>query len=234
MPGPHFRQFGPPHLAAIALAAALAAGLTFWARRSRSRAPARWAGRALAVVLLANEAIYLLRGLQVAPLPEFARHFLPLHICGVAVFLTAWVLLRPNPYAYEIAYFWGLGGTVQAILTPSLTAGEGFPSYWFFTFFIAHGGTVAGVVLATWGLGLRPARGAVVRVVVVSNLYMLAVAGINALLGANYMFLCAPPAGATPLFFLPWPWYIAFLDLLGVAIVLLLCLPFAIEKRLRA
>jgi len=53
----------------------------------------------------------------------------------------------------------------------------------------------------------------------------------DAALGANYMFLCAPPRGASPFFFLPWPWYIPALEAVGVAVTLLLFLPFAIARR---
>jgi len=230
--GNSFRAFGLPHLAAVALTAGLAVGLVVWARKAGSDRLARWIGRTLAVAMVANELIYQAYGLSIVPLAEFARQFLPLHVCGVAIFLTAWTLWRPNRYVYEIAYFWALGGSVQALLTPSLAEGGAFPSYWFFAFFSGHALTVAGVVFATWGLRMRPGRGAVLRVVVVTNVYLLAVAGVNWLLGANYMFLCQPPEGMSPFFFLPWPWYIILLELVGLALVLLLCLPFVVSDRL--
>ncbi len=229
-----FQTFGLPHVAVMALTAVLAVGVAGWARRAGSGRRVRGVCLVLAGVLVANELLYLAYGLAVAPLEEWARRFLPLHVCGVAIFLTAWTLVKRSQYVYEIAYFWGLGGTVQAILTPSLTEGEGFPTYWFFAFFIAHGLTVVGVAFATWGLRLRPKRGAVLRVVLVTNLYLLLVAGVNRLLGANYMFLCRPPAGASPFFFLPWPWYLLLLEVVGFGFVLLLCLPFVLADRLRA
>lgn len=228
-----FRSFGGLHLAAVGVVAALAVGLVVWARRAGSQRLARRIGRTLAVAMVANELVYLAYGFAVVGLGEFVRRFLPLHICGVAIFLTAWTLWRPNRRVYEIAYFWALGGSVQALLTPSMAEGEGFPTYWFFAFFAGHGLTVAGAAFATWGLGMRPGRGAVLRVVVVSNLYMLAVAGVNWLTGANYMFLCGPPQGVSPFFFLRWPWYIVVLEFVGLGLMGLLCLPFVVGDRLR-
>jgi len=225
-----FETFGRPHVAAMVLTAAAAVGLTVWARKAGSPKPARAIRWTIAVGLLLNELVYYACGLATAPVEEFLRGYLPIHICGAAVFLTAWTLWRPNRYVYEIAYFWGLAGTSQAILTPNLPVD--FPSYRFFEYFITHGGIVVGVVFATWGMGLRPARGAVLRVFVITNVYTLIVAGVNRLLGANYMFLREPPVGETPFFFLPWPWYILFLELVGLGFVLLLCLPFAIGDRL--
>jgi len=227
-----FRAFALPHLVAVALTVGLAVGLVVWARKVGSARLARRIGLTLAVVMLANELVYLVYGFSTAPVAEFARGFLPLHICGMAIFLTAWTLWRPNRYVYEIAYFWAMGGSVQALLTPSLGGQEGFPTYWFFAFFAGHGLTVTGVAFATWGLRMRPGRGAVLRVVIATNLYMLLVAGLDWLLGANYMFLCRPPEGVSPFFFLPWPWYLVVLELVGLVLVLLLCLPFVVSDRL--
>ena len=43
---------------------------------------------------------------------------LPLHMCGFSVMATSWVLLTRNQLMFELAYFWGFGGAVQALLTP--------------------------------------------------------------------------------------------------------------------
>ncbi|MCK4602219.1 MAG: TIGR02206 family membrane protein [Phycisphaerae bacterium] len=231
MSGNSFETFGPPHVAVMALTAAAAAGLPVWARRARSAKLTRGICWAIAVVLLANEFVSYGCGLAAGPAADFIRNSLPLHICTTAAFLVAYTLWKRNQYVYEIAYFWALAGTLNAIITPNLSAG--FPSYWFFEFFITHCGIVVGVLFATFGLGMRPARGAVLRVFVVTNLYMAVVAGANWSLGANYMFLREPPAGASPFFFLPWPWYILFLEAVGLAFALLLYMPFAISNRFR-
>jgi len=193
-----FETFGPAHLAAMALTVLAAAALPLWARRARSVKLTRRIGLAIAAALLANEAVYYATGLATLPLIEFARRHLPVHVCGAAVYLTAWTLWRRGRRAYEVAYFWGLGGTLQAILTPNLVVD--FPSRGFFQFFITHSGIVVGVVFATLALRLRPGRGAVLRVFLISNLYMAGVAGIDWLLGANYMFL---PAGREVALLLP-------------------------------
>ena len=226
-----FQTFGPPHVTAMVLIAAAAVALPVWVRRAGSARLTRRVRGAIALVLLGNELVFYAHGLATLAPAEFLRGCLPLHICGAAVFLVAWTLWKPTQYVYEIAYFWGLGGTVQAILTPNLLVD--FPAYRFWQFFITHGALVAGVLLATWGLRMRPARGAVLRVVVTTNVYLVLVACADWALGANYMFLREPPAGASPFFFLPWPWYILFLEAVGLGMVLLLCLPFVLSDRLR-
>ncbi len=225
-PSGPFIPFGIAHVGVMALTMAAAVGLSVWARVANSAALAKRVGWAIAIVLVANELIYMGVGLATTPTGTFARKFLPIHICGAAVYLTAWVMWRPNRTVYELAYFWGVAGTAQAILTPNLT--DGFGSYWFIQYFITHGGIVIGVLYATWALRMRPARGAVLRVLVLTNVYMLVVALIDWLLGANYMFLCEPPAGQSPFFFLPWPWYILFIEAVALVMVTLLYLPFVI------
>ena len=222
-----FDTFATPHLAAMGVTAIAAVGCGFFGRGSERRA--RVLGCVIAGVLLAAEAAEYAVGLSARPVVEVVRHQLPLHVCDAAVFLTAWALLRRSWRAFEIAYFWGLGGTIQAILTPDLTVN--YPGYWFFAFFIGHGGIIVGVVFCLWALKLRPRPGAVWRVLIVTNVFLAIVAAANWLLDANYMFLCRRPDGASPFFFLDWPWYIAFLELVGVTFICLLYLPFYIRNR---
>ena len=55
-----------------------------------------------------------------------------------------------TPVAYRVAveltYFWGLAGTLQAIVTPDLSAG--FPQLEFFMFVVGHLGIV--IAACTW------------------------------------------------------------------------------------
>ena len=48
----------------------------------------------------------------------FIASDLPLHMCGFSVFATSWALLTRNQTVFELSYFWGFGGALQAILTP--------------------------------------------------------------------------------------------------------------------
>lgn len=225
-----FATFGPVHLAVIAVVVLMAVGLPLWARRSaRVRLALRWV---LGVLVPANEIVlwgYVLATLSPAVL---LTGFLPLHVCPAAAFLIAWTLWRRTQWTYELAYYWGLTGTVQGLATPNLQ-GDDFASYWFVQFFISHGGTVTAVLLATVAMGLRPRRGSWWCVWLWTNVYAAGVAVLTWLLGpeANYMFLRRPPGGASPFFFLPWPWYILFLEAVALALFALAYLPPALLDR---
>jgi len=224
-----FVTFGPAHLAAMGAVVLVSGALPLAARLARS-AKLTWAiCIGLSAVLVGNELVTYVHDFLAGPLMAFLRNSLPLHICGMGTYLTAWALLRRSRRVFEVAYFWGLGGSLQAVLTPNLAFG--WPSYYFVRFFITHGGIVAGVVFAVLALRLRPSRGAVWRVLLITNGCMAVVAAADWLLGANYMFLCRAPAGESPFFFLPWPWYLLVLEAAGLGISLLLYLPFWLLRR---
>ena len=76
----------------------------------------------------------------------------------------------------------------------------------------------------------RPYPKSLLRVAVVMNLYMLAVFIVNSLLGSNYLYIMHKPETASLIDVLgPWPWYILSIEAIGVAICLLLYLPFFLK-----
>ena len=224
-----FEFLGFPHLAAMGVTLALPILLTIVVKRLNSAKATQAVCGAFAGVLLLNEILPWSHRLAMVGAHEFARWYLPLHVCGITVFAVAAALVFRRRTAYEIAYFWGLVGATNAVVTPQLEAG--YPAYRFFQYFIAHGGIVAGALFATWGLGMRPTAKSVLRVFVLLNLLAIVAFGVNWALGSNYMFLSRPPITQSPFFFAPWPWYIPILD--GVALVLFyaLLIPFKIGRR---
>ena len=158
----------------------------------------------------------------------FVQNHLPLQVCGVATLLTAAVLVVRNQKMYEIAYFWGLVGTSNAVITPSVEAG--FPDYRFFQYFTAHSGIVVGVLYATLGLRMRPTLAGLWRAFIAVNVFAVAVGAINVALDSNYMFLCEPPPDtASPFFFAPWPWYIPIIDAIALALFFAVLSPFLVS-----
>ena len=229
MSASQFEFLGLSHIAAMGVTLALPILLTIAVKRLHSAKVTQAICGAFAGVLLLNEVLPWGHRLAVVGAYEFARWYLPLHVCSISVFAVAAALIFRWQTAYEIAYFWGLAGATNAVVTPQLTAD--YPAYRFFQYFIAHSGIVAGALFATWGLGMRPTAKSVIRVFVLLNFLAIVAFGVNWALGSNYMFLSRPPVTESPFFFAPWPWYIPILD--GVALVLfyLLLLPFKIGRR---
>ncbi|MCY4603731.1 MAG: TIGR02206 family membrane protein [Gemmatimonadetes bacterium] len=229
MSASQFEFLGPSHIAAMGATLALPILLTIVVKRLNSAKATQAICGAFAGVLLLNEILPWGQRLAIVGAYDFVRWYLPLHVCSITVFAVAAALLFRWQTAYEIAYFWGLAGATNAVVTPPLIAD--YPAYRFFQYFVAHGGIVAGALFATWGLDMRPTSKSVIRVFVLLNLLAIVAFGVNWALGSNYMFLSRPPVTQSPFFFAPWPWYIPILD--GVALVLfyLLLLPFKIGRR---
>jgi hypothetical integral membrane protein (TIGR02206 family) len=189
-----------------------------------ARTDDRWLRRALALALLANQAT----GWGVAAWQGVVR--VPLQLCDLAVVLTAWALWSLRPAVSHLAYFWGLGGSLQAILTPDLA--WAFPDYWWIKFFVNHCGVVWSVVFLAATGRVRPRHRTVWRVFALTNLYAAGVGMLNGLLGTNFGYLAHKPAQPSLLdYFGPWPYYILGMEVAAVASFYLCYAPFALARR---
>jgi hypothetical integral membrane protein (TIGR02206 family) len=216
------------HIGAVAAIAAIATSLIASARL-RPGGWTKFAAATLAAILVAAELgwwIYLAatgaRGSDLATA-------LPLQLCDVAIFVGAAALLLRTQLLVELTYFWGLAGTIQALITPDLP--EHFPSFPFFQYYIAHGGIVTAALFLVVGLRQWPRRDAVLRVLAVTIVYVLLVGAIDASTESNYMYLRSKPASGSLLDLLgPWPWYLAWAALVGVALLIILDAPFRLIR----
>lgn len=224
-----FALFGSSHLVAIGLIAAVSPLLPI-AVRGLMPQLARPIGLLLALVLVSQELLQLVLLLQhhgVTP------RMLPLHLCSLAVWLTAWVLISPSPRVFELVYFWAFGGTTQALLTPDL--GRDFPSAEFVLFFLGHGLVMVGAIYALIVYRLRPVPTSLIRVPLITLAVAALAFGVNLVSGTNFMYLMEKPAGASLLdWFGPWPWYWLALLAIGALTFLVLYAPFFIADRLTA
>ena len=226
-----FVQWGVAHLVVIGLVIAVPIVLSVVARRG-SAGVTRAICASYAIVLLGNAAGHWIYRLATVGVDEFITRHMPLHICGVTVFVLSAALVFRSQRAYEVAFFWGLAGTANALLTPQLEVG--FPEYLFFHFFIGHGGIVAGALFATWGLRMRPTFASLLRAYGWLAALFAVLLLVNPLLGSNYMFLREPPQSASPFFFAPWPYYIAVLAAVGFVFFCALLAPFKVADWVRA
>ncbi|MGS2779229.1 YwaF family protein [Robertmurraya sp. GLU-23] len=159
-----------------------------------------------------------------------AEQSLPFHLCTLTLFLSILLLFFRNFYLYEFVFFAGTLGAIQALLTPVLDVA--FPHFWYFYFFIGHGGILLTALFMTAVEGFRPTWISVARTMLWLNVLMVFVIPVNALTGANYMFLARKPDTVSLLDFLgPWPWYIISLEIVALVLCILLYLPFILFER---
>lgn len=165
---------------------------------------------------------------------DFTADFaLPMHLCDWALIVSVPALVLRRQLCFELAYFWGIAGTAQALITPALDSHE----FWrVFAFFTVHSVIPAGVLWLIFDFKLRPQRGALWRVMLCSQVYLVSALAVNALTGGNYGFLSdRPPIHSLLDFFTdPAGWkrvlYVLEMDLAALILFIVLDLPWRISR----
>jgi hypothetical integral membrane protein (TIGR02206 family) len=173
---------------------------------------------------------------------------LMIQMCGLSILLIPVCLfLADSPrrvYLGDVLYFWGIGGALQAILTPDIGA-SGFPSYRYFSFFMSHGLIIVAVAALVASGAIRISLRSLARCALVSNIVIVPIYLIDRLLAlippyapGNYFAIGYPPPTGSPIdllvqIFGPSPRYIIGLEILAILIFLILWLPWGIRARLR-
>jgi len=214
----------------MALGLLLAANLALWLLRRRFTPKSRRAIRLLLIaVVLIDEVGW--QGWNIYAGTWRIQTMLPLHLCSAMIYVTSAALVFKRQWLRELAWFLGVGGALQALLTPELGR-YGFPHFLFFQTISAHGALVAAGVFIVAVDGFRPTWQSIGRVAIIANVYMALVGLVNWTIGSNYLFIAHKPATASLLDFLgPWPWYILGLEGGGLLMVLILFAPFIRRPR---
>jgi hypothetical integral membrane protein (TIGR02206 family) len=222
--------FGPTHVWTLALIAIVGSIIVIAVRFARNPAVAHSVAFSLAALVVINAAVTY--GMRLATGRFDMSTWLPMHLCDWAAVTVVLALCFRWQWAYELAYFWSLGGTVQALLTPDIVVD--FPTIWFFVFFIGHGGVIVSVIFLTLALGMRPWPRSLVRAFLWSNVYLLCAGLVDYLFDVNYGYLCEKPQRGSLLDYLgPWPIYIGGLEIVAAFTFFILYLPFLIADSLR-
>src|SRR6202022_2107291 len=158
---------------------------------------------------------------------------LPMQLCDWAMAVIIVALWTGSRRWLEVAYFWGIGGTLPGLITPNLRFG--FPDLRFISFFVAHSGIIIGIVFLMLIYGFRPGPNGILRTFLWTEVYFVVAFTIDLLTGENYGFLLHKPEAASLLSFLSdWrPLYLLEFHLLAFAFFVLLYAPFAIVDLVR-
>jgi hypothetical integral membrane protein (TIGR02206 family) len=197
-PAPVFHPYGIAHLTVIFLTITLPFALGGLVHRTKSRLLERIIIGALSALLVLNYVAYLSLSRQIGLLSW--KQMLPMQLCDWALLVIIVAMWTGNRAWFEVAYFWGIGGTLQAVLTPNLA--YGFPDFRFFSFFISHCGIIIGVVFLMLTRGYRPYPFSIVKVFLWSELYFVVTLTIDVVTGYNYGFLLHKPEAFSILNFL--------------------------------
>jgi hypothetical integral membrane protein (TIGR02206 family) len=223
---PQFQPYGLPHLTVIFLTIVLPFALAAIVRRSKSQRLEKIIIGVLSAVLILNYVVYLIFIRSRGVLDW--RQMLPMQMCDWGMVVVIVAMWTGHQRWFEVAYFWGIGGTLQAVLTPNLRFG--FPDWRFISFFTSHCGIIVGVIFLMLTRRYRPYPVSIVRVWLWSEFYFVVTLIVDELTGVNYGFLLHKPEAFSILSFLSGSRPLYLLQLHGVALLffLVLYMPFAI------
>src|SRR6266436_1646935 len=221
-----FQPYGWPHLTVIVLTIALPFALAAVVRRTKSTRVERAIVALLSAVLVVNYIAYLVFVRSHGNLT--GRQMLPLQLCDWGMVVVIVAMWTGNQRWFEVAYFWGIGGTLQAVLTPNLRFG--FPDWRFISFFTSHCGIIIGVVFLMLTQKYRPYSMSILRTFLWSEFYFVVTFVVDRLTGFNYGFLLHKPEAFSILSFLSDSRPLYLLQMHGVALLFFLVLyaPFAV------
>src|SRR5207249_5468608 len=226
-----FQPYGLPHLTVIFLTIVLPFVLAAIVWRTKSPRAEKVIVGVLSAVLVLNFVVYLIFILRrdITTLQQM----LPMQLCDWGMVVVIVAMCIGNQRWFEVAYFWGIGGTLQAVLTPNLRFG--FPDWRFISFFTSHCGIIIGVVFLMLTRRYRPYPMSILRVFLWSEFYFVVTFITDKLTGFNYGFLLHKPEAFSILSFLSDSWPLYLLQLHGVALLFFLGLyaPFAVVDLVR-
>jgi hypothetical integral membrane protein (TIGR02206 family) len=156
---------------------------------------------------------------------------LPMHLCHWVLYAVAASLWFRWQLGFELGYFWGLAGTIQALFTPAIDVQD---AWWRLgVFFFSHALIIVSVLHLIITEGCRPWPRSLLRVVICSEIYVAAALLVNWLTGGNYGFLAHRPAQPSLLdYFSDTRWlYVLQINLLAFVFFPLLYLPWFIWDR---
>ena len=226
-----FQPYGLPHLAVIFLTIVLPFALAAIVHHTKSPRVERTIVVLLSAILILNYVAYLIfvRSHGIVSWQQM----LPLQLCDWGMVVVMVAMWTGNQRWFEVAYFWGIGGTLQAVLTPNLRFG--FPDWRFISFFTSHSGIIIGVVFLMLIRRYRPYPMSIVRVFLWSEFYFVVTLIADELTGFNYGFLLHKPEAFSILSLLSDSRPLYLLEMHGVALLFFLGLyaPFAIADLVR-
>jgi hypothetical integral membrane protein (TIGR02206 family) len=221
-----FHPYGLPHLTVIFLTIVLPFALVAVVERTKSKRIEQAIVAALSALLIFNYVAYLIF-IRSQGVTDW-RQTLPMQMCDWGMVVVIVAMWTGKQRWFEVAYFWGIGGTLQAVLTPNLR--YGFPDWRFISFFTSHSGIIVGVGFLMLTRRYRPYPMSIVRVWLWTEFYFVVTLIVDELTGFNYGFLLHKPEAFSILSFLSdsRPLYLLQLHSVALLFFLVLYAPFAV------
>ena len=159
----------------------------------------------------------------------YVANDLPLHMCGLSLITSTYALYTKSQTAFELSYFLGLGGALQAIVTPD--PGR-FPlDVSVFWNFLSHGIIIMNVLWLIVIENMRCRRGSFLNIILITNAGVFIISFVNSVLGGNYWFICQKLGGESLFIIGEWPLYFIGFEMFGILVLGLFYIPMIILRK---
>ena len=138
-------------------------------------------------------------------------------MCGLSLYLGAYTLYKRYQLGFELCYFWGIGGALQAILTPDPT--DFTNNYYLFTFMLSHGLIILSILWMIIVMDMRFRKFALLKTLAITNILLLPIGIINIFLKSNYFYLRQKPPVENPFIIGEWPYYLLYAEFFAILIL---------------
>ncbi len=218
------------HILTLLICGLLAVALTWWGTKLRSNPPAQEKLRN-AIALGCLGAWLLNSGFWLVPSRFSWDQALPLQFCNLANLVSALALWKKPRWAQSLLYFWAIGLSTWAFLTPSLAEGPALFGFW--VFWIYH---IFILFAVLWCLVIdrfRPEWKDFRLSLGITLGYLAFLFGLDRITGWNYGFAGeAKPLQPSPIDGLgPYPIRVLWLAMIGSAVFALLMVPFLRKEK---
>ena len=155
---------------------------------------------------------------------------LPLHFCNLANLVSALALWKKPRWSQSLLYFWALGLSTWAFLTPSLAEGPALPEFWIF--WIYHIFILFAIVWCLVIDRFTPTWKDFRLSLAITLGYLAILFILDRITGWNYGFAGeAKPLQPSPIDGLgPYPIRVLWLAMIGTAVFALLMIPWRFIK----
>jgi hypothetical integral membrane protein (TIGR02206 family) len=181
----------------------------------------------LAFGLIFSEMSYYWRLVALPSLGPNPVDHLPISVCGWVAIFSSYLLVSKSQTLFDLSYFWSLGGSLFALITPTVISYTGPTRFRYYQFWSEHLLIFVAVFYMVFIHKMRPTKKSFVKAYI--GIWVLA--GIayfaNRLIGpgANYLFMAKPEDTPSILDILP-PNFILRLSIMAGVITLLFFLAY--------
>ena len=158
----------------------------------------------LAFALIICDMSYYWRLSALPALSNGAVEHLPIGECAWTVIFCSFMLIGKSQLLFDIVYFWVLGCSVFALLTPTVLTYCGPTRFRYYQFWLEHTLTYIAIFYMIFVHNMRPVFRSYIRSASALTVMVIFAAWVNSMIpGANYLYMARPESAPSILDILP-------------------------------